>query len=278
MVKSDEEILEMNPARLFIKLLKWGMLVFFLALFFFSTIYTIQAGERGVLLTFGKPDQVPKGEGLHFKMPFMQTITVLEVRTVKYEADASSASSDLQTVHTKIAVNYHLIPESVVTVFTNTGLDYSERLINPAVQETVKASTAKFTAEELITKREVIREEIETLLKEKLRDRGLIIEAVSITNFDFSESFNKAIEEKVVAEQLKLKSERDLERIRIEADQKIAMARAEAESIRIQSEALKQNKDILQLRALEKWDGKLPVVTSGGTPFIDITSFTQEVK
>jgi len=271
-------VYEIEPTQLFIKIIKIGVVIILLLIVFFSPMYTIQAGERGVLLTFGKPDQTPKGEGLHFKIPFVQTITVLEVRTVKYETDASSASSDLQTVHTKIAVNYHLVPESVVTVFTNTGLDYSERLINPAVQESVKASTAKFTTEELVTKREIIRDEIETLLIEKLKGRGLIIEAVSITNFDFSESFNQAIEQKVVAEQLKLKSERDLERIKIEADQKIAMAKAEAESIRIQSEALKQSSDILQLRALEKWDGRLPVVTSGGTPFIDITSFTQNTS
>jgi regulator of protease activity HflC (stomatin/prohibitin superfamily) len=271
----SEEPLELNPYRIYFKIVKWMTIIIFLLIIFFSTVYTIQAGERGVLLTFGKADLTPKGEGIHFKIPFVQTITTMEIRTVKYEADASSASSDLQTVHTKIAVNYHLVPESVVSVFTNTGLDYSERLINPAVQESVKASTAKFTAEELITKRELVREEIETLLREKLKDRGLIIEAVSITNFDFSEEFNKAIENKVVSQQNLLKSSIDLERIKVEAEQKVTSAKAEAESLRIQSEALKQNKDILQLRAIEKWDGKLPSVTGGAIPFIDINKLNQ---
>ena len=142
------------------------------------------------------------------------------------------------------------------------------------IQEAIKAATAKFTAEELITKRALVREQMKINLVEKLFALGgnsFIVEEFNVVNFDFSAEFNSAIEAKVTAAQQALKAERDLDRIKIEAQQKIEAAKAEAESIRIQSLALRDNPDILELRAIEKWDGVLPIVTGGAVPFIDIS-------
>lgn len=252
------------------KFIVLGIVSFLLAVALMSSIYTIQAGQRGVLLTFGQASETVSGEGLHFKIPLVQRVIKMDIKTLKYEADASSASKDLQVVSTKIAVNYRLLADQVPEVYRTIGINYQDRVIQPAVQEIVKAVTAKFTAEELVTKRAEVKDQIQELLKDRLNSRFIIVEEISITNFDFSESFNQAIEQKVTAEQLKLKAEKDLERIEIEGRQKVVSAEAEAQSIRIQSEALKSNPDILQLRAIEKWDGIMPKVTGGAMPFIQL--------
>jgi prohibitin 2 len=259
---------------LLIGLLILGLLVL-IALF--GAFFIVDAGERAVLLTFGNPSIESYGSGIHMKVPIVQSVVKFEVRTQKYEAEASAASMDLQTVTSKIAINYHLIPEDVPRLYRELGKDYQSRVIQPLEQETVKAITAKFTAEELITKREIVREEIRDSLKENLAPRGIIVEEVSIVNFDFSRVFNEAIEAKVTAEQLKLKADRDLQRIQVEAEQKIASARAEAESLRLQKQEI--TPDLVRLRqievskiAVDKWDGKMPIVVGGATPFIDISS------
>jgi len=251
------------------------MFVFIVSGLLFASIYIISAGERGVLLTFGKPSMEAQGEGLHFKIPLVQSIKKMDVKTQKYESDSSAASKDLQVVSTKIAVNYHLVPANVPILYSEIGKDYQDRVIQPMVQEVVKASTAQFTAEELITRRPEVKEKIKELLKERLMERDIIVEDISITNFDFSESFNAAIESKVTAEQLKLKAERDLERIKIEAAQEIESAKAEAESLRLQKQQI--TPDLIKLReieaqilAIEKWDGIMPQVTGGAIPFIDL--------
>jgi len=250
--------------------LKWIVIIVILLVLVFGSVYTIQAGERGVLLTFGKPSMEAKGEGLHFKIPIVQAVKKLDVKTLKYEADLTAASKDLQDVNTKIAINYRIVPERVPEIYRDIGISYAEVVIYPLEQETNKAITSQFTAEELITKREEVREKMKTTLAEKLQPRGIVVEEISIVNFAFSPSFSQAIEAKVTAAQLKLKAEQDLERIKVEAEQKIAQAKAEAESIRIQSLALRDNPDILQLRWIEKWNGVTPQVVSSSVPFVNL--------
>ena len=250
--------------------------VFLLFLGVLMSFYTIKAGQRGVLLTFGKADINAKPEGLGFKIPIIQSIVKMEVQTQKYEADASAASKDLQIVSTKIAVNYHLLPETTPKIYTDVGLGYQDRLIQPAVQEVVKGSTAQFTAEELITRRPEVKDKIRESLRERLSERGIIVEDISITNFDFSNSFNAAIENKVTQEQNALAAKNKLEQIKFEAQQKVEEARGKAESMKIESEALKQNPDILELRSIEKWNGIMPttLITGGSNifPTLPITS------
>jgi len=256
------------------KLITTGVVVVVVLILLFTSIVIVGAGQRGVLLTFGKPGELALTEGLHFKIPFAQKVIKIDVKTQKYEADSSAASRDLQVVSTKIAVNYHLVPELTPELYKTIGVTYQDRVIQPAVQEVVKATTAQFTAEELITKRADVKDKIKELLQERLIQRGIIVEEISITNFDFSESFNSAIEEKVTAEQLKLKAARDLERIIIEKEQIITQAEAEAQSLKLQK--MEITPDLIKLRqievqrtAIEKWNGVLPQVTGGAIPFID---------
>lgn len=264
---------EIGSSRFVISLVLIGVIVFLGLIILFSTIYTISAGHRGVLLTFGKADPNAIGEGLHFKVPFAQSVKKIEVRTQKLEAVASSASKDLQIVTTTIALNYHVIPDEASTLYTNIGLAYRERIIEPAIQESVKAATAKFTAEELIAKRNEVKTEIRDFLRERLAQNYVAVDDFNIVNFEFSQQFDAAIEAKQVAEQDALRAQRELERIKIEAEQKVTQAQAEAEAIRLQAEQIKKNRDILELRAIEKWDGVLPIYNGGGAlPFIDITN------
>jgi regulator of protease activity HflC (stomatin/prohibitin superfamily) len=245
----------------------------------FGSFYVIPAGHRGVELTFGKPSPDAIGEGLHFKIPIAQSIKKLEVRTQKIETSANAASKDLQDVQTIIALNFHLSPGETPTLYQEIGTAYRERIIDPAIQESVKAAQAKFTAEELVTRRPEVREEIKTTLQDKLRPFYIIVDEFNIVDFQFSEEFDKAIEQKVTAEQLKLKAERDLERIVIEKDQAIARAEAEAEALRLQKQQI--TPDLIELRkievqakAIEKWNGVLPEIMAGeGTvPFIGLNS------
>lgn len=237
----------------------------------------INAGHRGVITTFGKVNPTVLEEGLHFRIPIMQQVAEINVQIQKGEGDGDAASRDLQQVHAKIALNYHLIPNRVAETYQAIGDlgSVGDRIIIPAVQEATKATTAKYTAEELISKRPEVRDQISQFMRDRLLRHGIQIDEFSIVNFRFSESFNQAIEAKTTAEQLKLKAERDLERIRVEAEQKIASAKAEAESLRLQKQEI--TPDLLKLReienqrvALEKWDGRLPQVTGGSVPLINI--------
>lgn len=237
----------------------------------------INAGHRGVITTFGKVNPDVLEEGLHFRIPVMQQVAEINVQIQKGEGDGDAASRDLQQVHAKIALNYHLIPDRVAETYQAIGdlNSVGDRIIIPAVQEATKATTAKYTAEELISKRPEVRDQISQFMRDRLLRHGIQIDEFSIVNFRFSESFNQAIEAKTTAEQLKLKAERDLERIRVEAEQKIASAKAEAESLRLQKQEI--TPDLLKLReienqrvALEKWDGRLPQVTGGSVPLINI--------
>jgi regulator of protease activity HflC (stomatin/prohibitin superfamily) len=241
----------------------------------FESFYTVSAGERGVILTFGKPNMQSQGEGLHFKVPIIQHVIIMDVKTQKYVVEkASAASKDLQTVTTDVTINYVLNPEEVPNIYTTIGKTYQDKVITPAVLEIVKAATAQYTAEELITKRPEVKEKIDTALRERLRQFGITVQAVSITNFDFSPSFNAAIEAKVTAEQNALAAKNKLEQVKYEAQQRIEQSQGEAKAIEIQASAIKSQggSEYVQLQAINRWNGMMPqVVTSGGAlPFINI--------
>lgn len=236
----------------------------------------VEAGERGVLLRWGAVTNKIFDEGLYMRIPLADRIEIMDVKIQKEEVISTAASKDLQTVESKVALNYHIDPNRVANIYQDIGVNYSIRLIDPALQESVKSTTAKYTAEELITKREEVRDAIRTHLVTKLEPRGILIDDFNIVDFQFSESFNQAIELKVTAEQSALAAKNKLEQIKFEADQQIAEAKGKAEALRIESAALQSSPQILELRALEKWDGKLPTVMgSGATPFIDISKIVR---
>lgn len=238
----------------------------------------IGAGERGVVMNFGAVQDKVLDEGLHFIIPIMQKVVRVDVRVQKSQTDAAAASADIQQTRSTIALNYKIEADKANWVYQNLGTQFKSRIIDPAVQEVVKAVTAKYTAIDLITKRDQVREEIRALLKQRLANYSITVVDFAIIDFQFSEQFARAIESKQTAEQLALKAERDLDRIKIEAEQKIAAAQAEAESLRLQKENV--SPDLIKLRqieaamaAIEKWDGILPRVTAGALPFIDVKSY-----
>lgn len=250
------------------------VLIVFLLVLVFNCFQVVGAGERGVVFSkFGGIQQGVRGEGLQFKIPFIQQIIPVDVRIQKAETDSSASSKDLQTVDSRIALNYHIAPDLAAQIYQEVGVLFKERLIDPSVQEAVKAVTAQFTAEELITRRAEVSIMIKEMLSDRLVNRHIIVDEFNIVDFNFSPVFNDAIEAKQKAEQDALKAQRDLERIKIEAEQKVTEAQAEAESQRLQRETITDT--ILQLRAIEKWDGVLPQVTSGGVPFIDLKALSQ---
>jgi len=237
---------------------------------------TVGAGERGVLTRWGAVTGKVFGEGLFVRIPISDHIVVMDVKIQKEQVEASAASADLQSVSSVVALNFHINPEKVASIYQDVGADYKIRLIDPALQESVKAVTAKYTAEELITKREEVRDEIKAHLNDKLPPRGIEVDDFNIVDFNFSESFNQAIEAKVTAEQSALAAKNKLEQIKFEAEQQAAEAQGKADAIRIESAALKDNPQVLQLRALEKWDGQLPAVMTGALPFLDVTTFAEK--
>lgn len=261
------------------KIGKWiaiGILCLFLS---FSSFYIVPAGHTGILLQFGAVKGTST-EGLHFKLPVIQGVVLMDNRVQKVEAQANASSKDLQTVTSKIAVNYHVLPSKSSYVYQKVGLDYSDVLISPAIQESVKAITAQYTAEQLITKRQNVSQQVKDLLNKKMSRYGIVIDDFNITNFDFSEAFNNAIEAKLVAEQQALKAKNDLERIKIEAEQKITQAQAEAKALALQKaqvtpELIKLREIEVQKAAVEKWDGKLPNIVNGAIPFININDVSK---
>lgn len=256
------------------KIKQKGLLIVIILLalmFIFGAVGTVGAGERGILLQFGAVKDRVFGEGLYFKIPLVQQVVKLDVKMQKDEVPASASSKDLQIVTSKIAINYHLAPESVNQIWQEVGKDYNSRIIAPSIQEAVKAVTAKFTAEELIIEREDVKNQIKANLAERLVKNNIIVDEINITSFDFSDAFNAAIEAKVTAEQLKLKAERDLERIRIEADQKVVEAEGKAKAIKTEAQALNSNPRVVDLRWIEKWDGKVPQYWGNASPFIGLT-------
>ena len=255
-----------------------GAVIFVVALIAFSAInpiVRINAGQRGVILKWGAVSGRILDEGIHWLMPIRDEVAKMDVKIQKEEKGATASSKDLQTVTSKVAINYHLDSKKVDKLWQEVGKDYSNRIIAPAIEEFVKKTTAKYTAEQLITKREDVKADLKKEIAENLIKNHIIVDDIFITDFKFSDEFNKAIESKVTAEQRALEAKNKLEQVKYEAEQKVAQATAEAKAIQIKAQAVTQQggKDYVQLQAIEKWDGKLPtqMVPGATVPFIDLT-------
>lgn len=240
----------------------------------FGSFGTVAAGNVGVKTTFGKVVGTLQ-PGLYFKLPFIQNVEVMDIQTQKEEVKAvKAASQNLQTVAANVAINYHLDGSKAAEIYQNIGVNYAARVIDPAIQESVKANTAKYTAEQLITQRETVRQGIIELLTTKMHQFGIGVDAVNITNFNFSGEFTKAIETKVTAVQNAEASKNKLAQVQYEAEQRIAQAKGEAEAIRIQSQAIESQggQNYVQLQAITKWDGHLPtqMIPGSTVPFLNL--------
>ena len=238
---------------------------------------TVGAGQRGVLLRFQAPTGEIKEEGLYYKIPFVEQVILMSTQIQKYTAPATSSSKDLQVVTTEVTLNYQLGAGSVTKIYTDLRQDYEARIIQPYIQEAVKSTTANYDAEELITQRPKVKDELQNLIAERVKPLGIDVVQLSITDFQFSPAFQESIEAKVRAVQQALEAENALKRVEFEAQQEVTRAKAEAEGLRLQKQQI--SAQLLELRqievqrtAVEKWNGVMPsVVTSGGpVPMLDV--------
>lgn len=248
-----------------------------------SSFAIVPAGSAGVVLTMGKVSKNVLPEGFHLKAPFIQTVEVMSNKIQVHETSATAVSKDLQSVSSNIAVNYKISYDKSADIYQKIGREYESIILTPAVQESMKSVTAKYTAEELITKRANVGDEIKTTLENKVTEYGIIIEKFNIVNFDFSTEFNAAIEAKQVAEQnlLKTKTEQEQALVIADADAKKKKIAAEASATALLTEANAQaeankilNNSLTELvikyEQISKWDGKLPKVMSDVTSLIDV--------
>ncbi len=246
-----------------------GFGIAILVISLFMGVYTIGAGERGILLTWGNPSMNAVEPGIHIKVPVMQSVERMNVQTAKYTATAGSASKDLQEVKTEVTVNYHLDPSNIPKTYQTIGMDFENKIIQPVVQEVVKSVTANFDASELVTRRADVKTRVDEGITARLRQYDMLVEpnGVSLTDFEFSDDFSRAIEEKVTAVQKKQKAENDLARIEIEAKQKIAQSKADEKYATPNMIELKKLE--MQLAAIQKWNGIMPqIITGGDMPFL----------
>lgn len=232
----------------------------FVALVVLNSFTIVDAGHTGVVVTLGKVNEGVLQEGIHIKAPFVQQVVKIDNRIVKLEVDTEAFSKDLQTVETTLAINYRVDTSKSYSIYKNIGANYEEVLVVPAVNEVLKAITAQYTAEESVTNRSLISDGLISGLNEKLNNIGLYITDVNIINFDFSEAFITAIEEKQVAQQQLLKAE-------TEKQTAITNAEAEAETTRIKAEAeadannkirASLDDNVIRSKFYDKWDGRLP--------------------
>ncbi|MGL4943293.1 MAG: prohibitin family protein [Thermoguttaceae bacterium] len=245
----------------------FGIVVLLVGMLVYSAVTIIQPGYVGIVIRLGEAQPEALPEGIHFVIPLVTKVVPLDVKIQKAQVKTAAASKDLQTVNAEIVVNYRIDKSKAVTLFREIGINYLSTVIEPAIQESFKAGSAKYTAESLITERTVVSTGIRESISTRLQPFGVVIDAVNITNFDFSTEFNRAIEEKMTAEQKALQAEKELERFKFEAQQKVETAKGEAEAItekaKAEAEALNLKSqyakpELIWLTAVEKWDGTLP--------------------
>ena len=254
-----------------------GAIVVLFLVGIFNSIFIIEPGEVGIVIRLGEAQPNPLNEGIHFVIPFITKVERLNIRIQKAEVRTEAASQDMQVVTAAIVVNYKVDRAQAVELFRTLGRHYLTTVIEPSIQEAFKADAAKYTAEELITKRAQVSTEFQQSVGNRLEqfDVGLVIAAVNITSFEFSAEFNQTIEAKVMAEQKAEQAKRELVRYEFEAQQKVVTAEGEAKAIlekaKAEAGALELKKplatmELIWLSAVEKWDGKLPTHLFGAPP------------
>ncbi len=247
-----------------------GMVVFMLLVS--SALYTVPAGYVGIVTRWGAVQRiVPPGLGV--KIPLAEAVHRMSAQTQKDEIEASSASSNLQTVSAIIAVNYRLDGKYASAVYQSIGTDYQDKVVAPAIQNAFKSATAKYTAENLIKMREQVRIDAETELQKQLEPYHIIVENFNIINFDFSPEYNASIEAKQVMEQNVQTAKLELEKSRIEAEQRVVEAQAQADAQKALKDTGALTDAYLQYLFLTKWNGMLPDVIGGANPVFDIGDY-----
>ena len=264
-------------------IIKWVVIAVIAVVIIASAVVIVPAGSTGVVVTLGKVSDTVMQEGMHFKIPFLQQVEKISNKIQVVEINSEAVSKDLQQISSTLAVNYRIGYNDSAKIYKNIGSDYENIVLLPAVQESMKSVTAKYTAEELITKRAQVGSEIKDGIGEKVQEYGIVIEKFNLVNFDFSEEFNDAIEAKQVAEQnlitTKTQQEQQIVIAEAEAKKQIIAAEAEATATRTRAEAKAEannvitgsiTPELIDYTKVDKWDGKLPVATGGNT-FMDVS-------
>lgn len=242
-----------------------GLVVGIAILFFVFCFRVVGVGQVGLVTRFGRIVREEKS-GVVLKLPFpIEHLVKQNVQVQKEQADSEASTSDLQDVHTTLALNYHLDGSRVRTIYTEVGTDYKKRIIDPALQEAFKATSAQFTAQELLTRRPEVKDKALEVLKERLNKHDIIVDDLSLVNFQFSKEFTAAIEAKQVAAQQAEQAKYNVEKAKNNANAAVAEATGQAQAQAL----LRQNltSEILQKQAIDKWDGKLPTYMGGGSVF-----------
>ena len=249
-------------------------LVFLLIAIIFTPFVIVNAGERGVVMRFGKVQNTVFSEGIHLIVPIIDTVQKLSVRVQNQEISAEASSKDLQDVFTDVALNWHINPEEANAIFQEIGdkTEVIQRIINPAVEEVLKAVMAKYTAEEIITKRGEVKAGVDKSLTERLATYHIKVDDISLVHVHFSERFSEAVETKQIAEQEAKRAGFITLKTLQEAEAKVNLARGEAEAQRLLRETL--TPELLEKQAIEKWNGKLPMIVGNDNPkLLDVSKF-----
>lgn len=254
------------------RIVKWviiGIIALFLLITLCNSFKTIPTGYVGVKTRFGQVQSTMLNEGLNFKIPYIEKIVLMDCRTQKTEYTMEASSKDLQKISNfKVAINYNITKDTANTLYREVGVDYKTIIVEPAIQEAMKATIANYTAEELITKRNEVSAFALEALYNKLYDRGISLTSLNIIDLSFSEEFDKAVEEKQIVEQQTQKAQYELEKAKVENAKKIEDAKAEAEVMRQQNEQITDSylrlKEIENQKAMiDKWNGTLPSTMAG---------------
>jgi regulator of protease activity HflC (stomatin/prohibitin superfamily) len=231
----------------------------------FGTYVTIPSGFCGVMTTFGAASQMVLAPGLHFKMPFIQGVVKMNVQVQKNQLTEHAASLDLQDVETTVATNWNINNSDASWIYQQIGMEdvLNERIIQPVVSNAIKAVVAHYNAEDLVEKRDLVRGQIEDLIRKNLKPYhvNVDVDGVSITNFSFSPDYEKAIEQKQVAQQRAQQAEYELQQAKVEAERQIAQAQGQAQAQKLIQQTL--TPQLIQQQAIQKWDGHLPGVVGG---------------
>lgn len=249
----------------------WGALAVLAIIVFFSSFYTIRSTERGVLATFGRMSDTVAEDGLHLKIPFIQTIKRVNVQQKKHDGKENSYTRDVQTSVVEYTINYDLVRENVSKLMKNVGEDYHNRIVVPFIRSAMKEAFGNFAATEIVENRDAVRREIENTLRRTLDSNYFMNIQFQLVDIDFDDDFETAIKEKQVAEQNALKAKNVTIQVEEQAKQTKIKAEADAEAMRIKANALERNPKLVNYEAVQKWDGKMPQYMLGNSvPFIDI--------
>ena len=247
------------------------VVLFILFLIVFQPMTIVGVGERGVKVTLGQTSPVALEEGVHFVMPFISTVKKMNVKTVKSNIATMAQSKDIQQARIVYVVNYNLQPENAPKMWRTVGRDYVSVVVMPTVEGIVKDTIGKWNAQDIVANREKVASEVLFKLNEKLGPKYINVSDFQITEIQYSQAFEQAIESKVTAEQEALKAKHKTVQVQEEARQKIIASEAEAKSMAIRAQALTQNKNLVEYEAVQKWDGKLPQYMMGNSvPFVHL--------